>query len=193
MSRNPRTFAAAAAAAAVALMAGAPLTHAQPAPPPAAEAPVDPQQLALAKHLMSLTLGQMNFGAIMRSMTASMMDALHRQNPNMDPVVLQHVQTAMDKAVSDITPELMDDIARSYARHLNRKEMEDSIAFYESPSGQSILHKMPEVLQDLGPMMVKYVPRMQRAVIDSLCAQNACTPAQREAMEHPPAAGAPAR
>jgi len=184
MIRNSRTLAALAAAAA--LTASAPITYAQPTPPAAAEAPIDPAQLALARHLMSLTLGQMNFGAILRSMSASMMDAVHKQNPSADPAVLRRVQAAMDKAMSDITPELMDDIAKGYARHLSRKEMEDSIAFYESPSGQSILHKMPQVMQEVGPMMVKYVPRMQRGVLQALCDQNACSAEQRKALDRLP-------
>ena len=172
----------AAAAASIALLTGASIAAAQPAPPPAAEAPIDADQLALARRLMSLLTNQMNFGAVMKTMTTSMMQAVRKQNPNVDPAVFDRVQAATDKAMADMMPDLMDDVAKSYARHLTRKEMEDSIAFYESPSGQSMMHKLPEIAGDLGPMMAKYIPRMQRSVLDSLCAQNACTAEQRKAL-----------
>ena len=190
MAGKFRTFAAAAAS--LAMMAGPPVVHAQPAPPPpAAEAPIDPGQLALAKHLMSLLSGQMNFGAVMKSINASMLDAVRKQNPNVDPAVFTRLQAAIDNVEAQMMPDLMNDIAAAYARHLTRKEMEDSITFYESPSGQSILHKMPEVMQDFGPMMVRYIPRMQKAVLQTLCDQNACTPEQRLALAGAPGQAAP--
>jgi len=60
--------------------------------------------------------------------------------------------------------------------------MEDAIIFYESPSGQSMMHKLPEMTGEMGPLMVKYIPRMQASMLESLCAQNACTPEQRKAL-----------
>ena len=173
------------AAASAVILAGASLAGAQPAPPATAEAPIDAGQLALARRLMSLLTGQMNFGALVKSMNTSIMQAARNQNSKVDPAVFDRVAAATDKAEAEIMPELMDDIAKSYARHLTRKEMEDTIAFYESESGKSVMHKLPEIAGDLGPLIAKYIPRLQRSVIESLCAQNACTAEQRKALDGP--------
>jgi hypothetical protein len=178
-------------AAATAALADASMAAAQPGPPPTPvplappasdQAPVDPEQLALAKRLMALTIGQMNFGAVMKSIDTSMMDAIRKQNPKLDPAVLDRVQAATEKTMSEVMPQMMDDMAASYARHLSRQEMQDTVAFYTSPSGQAILHKLPEVMSDLGPLMAKYMPRVQRSMLESLCAENACDAQQRAAL-----------
>ena len=184
MAGKFRTFAAAAAS--LAMMAGPPVVHAQPAPPPpAAEAPIDPGQLALAKHLMSLLSGQMNFGAVMKSINASMLDAVRKQNPNVDPAVFTRLQAAIDNVEAQMMPDLMNDIAAAYARHLTRKEMEDSITFYESASGQSMMRKLPDMTGDIGPLMARYVPRMRASMLQALCAEDGCTEAQRQALGRP--------
>lgn len=162
--------------------AGAQQTLPPPASPPMAEAPVDPEQLALARHLMSLMSSQMDFGAVMKNMIEGMMQTARQQNPNLDPAAMDRIQAAIEKAMAGIIPDMLDDVAKLYARQLTRKEMEDTIAFYEGPSGQAVLHKMPEIFKNVGPLMAKYIPRMQTSMIEALCAQNACTAEQRKAL-----------
>jgi hypothetical protein len=173
-----------AAAAMTAMLGGASIAAAQPAPPQAdaAEAPIDADQLALARRLMHLLSSQMNFDAVMNNMIAGMMPAIHQQNPNLDQATLDQIQGAVQKAMAGITPDLLDDVAKLYAQRLTRREMEDSIAFYESPSGQSMMHKMPEIMGDIGPLMTKYVPRIEASMIKALCDQDACTEEQRKAL-----------
>ena len=185
MIRSFRTIAAAAAS--LAIMGSAPAPHVAPMPQTADERGVDPEQLALARRLMALLASQMNLTAAMQGMNAGMLQAMRKENPNIDRVDMDRITAATDKAEADVLPDLLDDLAHIYARHLTRKEMEDSISFYESTSGQSMMHKLPEMTGDVGPLMAKYIPRMRASMIAALCAEDACTEAQRQALLHPSA------
>lgn len=175
-----------AAASAVAL-GGASIAAAQPAPPPPAadQAPVDPAKLAQARRLLEMQLSQMNLPGVVKSLDQQMFAQIMQQTPNADHARQERIEAAVEKAQADLMPHLMDIMASSFARNLSQKELDDSVAFYASPSGQAILHKMPLIMGDMIGGIGQYLPRMRQEVIDGVCADNGCTPAEREAMEHP--------
>lgn len=157
-----------------------------PAAQAAAEAPVDPQQLALAKRLMALLSDQMDLSAELKAMNAQMLQATLSQTPNADRAFTERMMAISDKVEDKMMPDILDSVAEIYARRLTRREMKDSIAFYKSPSGRSVLRKMPLIAGDLGPVFAKWIPRMQAEMVQELCAETVCTPAQRKALAGPP-------
>jgi hypothetical protein len=183
------------AAAAAAVLGGASFASAQPVPPPLAppaadDTPVDPAKLAMAHRLLDMQMSQMNLPAVIKSMDRQMFDQVMKQSPNADPAMQRRVEAAVEKAQDEMMPKIMDGMAAAFARNLSQKELDDSVAFYSSPSGQAILHKMPAIMGDVIASLGEWMPRMRQAVIDGICADNGCTPAQREAMEHPQPPGA---
>ena len=176
------------AAAAGAVLAMAQVAAAQPAPPPppaADQAPVDPARLALARKLLEMQMGQMNLPALLKTVDEQMLTQVMKQSPNTDPAMQRRIGAAVEKAQADVLPRMMDGMASAFARHLSQQELDDSVAFYSSPSGQAILHKMPLIMGDVIASLGQWIPRMREDVIAGVCADNGCTPAQREAMEHP--------
>jgi hypothetical protein len=181
------------AAASVAALTGATVAAAQPAPAPAAQAPIDPARLALAHKLLDIELSQMNMPGVLRSLDEQMLSAVMKQSPNADPAMQQRLAKAAEKAQANLMPHMMDSMASGFARNLSQKELEDTVAFYSSPSGQGVLHKMPAIMGEVIGSLGEWIPKMRQDMIENLCADNGCTPAQREAMEHPAPPGPPPR
>ena len=175
------------AASAAVVLAMAQVAAAQPAPPPPAadQTPIDPAKLVLAHKLMDMQMSQMNLPALLKTVDEQMITQVMKQSPNADPATQRRIEAAVEKAQADIYPRMMDGMASAFARHLSQQELDDSVAFYSSPSGQAILHKMPLIMGDVIASLGQWIPRMREDMIASLCADNGCTPAQREAMEHP--------
>ncbi len=171
---------------------------AQPAPKPSSEqaapaagAPVDPQQMALARRMIAVVSGETNFQAMFKAMNAQMAQALRAQ-PGADPALIDRMMSAGEKVDEQMLPDLKDTMARAYATHLTRQEMEDSIAFYDSPSGRSIMRKLPALTAEMAPLLVRWMPRIRAEVIKAVCAGDACTPAERQAvaaLDKPPPGG----
>jgi hypothetical protein len=184
-----------AAAASAAVMAGASMATAQPAPPPAApaadQAPVDPAKLALARKLLDMQMGQMNLPQLLKSIDNQMLSQVMKQQPGVDEEKQRRIQAAVEKVQAEMLPKMMDGMAAAFARNLTDQELQDTVAFYSSPSGQAILHKMPAIMTEAMSGVDQWLPRIRHDVIEAVCADNGCTPAQREAMERQAGAGAP--
>ena len=178
-----------------AMIAGASVAAAQPAPPPptatADQTPIDPARLALARKLLDMQMSQMNLPSVLKSLDQQMLSQVMSQSPNANPAMQRRLETAVEKAQASIMPQMMDSMATAFARNLSQQELQDSVAFYSSPSGQAILHKMPAIMGEVVGSLGQWIPRMREAMVESLCADNGCTPAQREAMEHPAPPGPP--
>jgi hypothetical protein len=181
----------AAAAASITLLAGAGVAAAQPAPPPASGAPVDPARLAKARQLLEMQMGQMNLPGVIRSLDQQMFS--QSMAPNRDPAFQKRIMDAVEKVQGQMLPSMMDSMATAFARNLTDKELDDAVAFYSSPSGQSLVRKMPAVMNEVVASIVQWMPRLRTAVIEAACSDNGCTPAQRDALMNPPAAAAPPR
>jgi hypothetical protein len=182
------------AAASAAMLAGASIATAQPAPPPAADqAPIDPAKLALAHKMLDAQMGQINMPALLRNLDQQMFAQMMTGSPKADPAMQRRLEAAVEKAQAEMFPHMLDSMAAAFARNLSQQELQDAVGFYSSPSGRAIVQKMPAIMNEVVGAVIQWMPRMREAVIESLCADNGCTPAQREALEHPQPPPPPAR
>jgi hypothetical protein len=63
--------------------------------------------------------------------------------------------------------ELMADMRELYRKHLDRTDVEATIAFYSSPAGQHILDMVPAIMQEFLPtMMQKIQAKMQPLIVE---------------------------
>jgi len=183
-----------AAAASAVVMAGASVAAAQPAPPPDApaadQAPIDPAKLALARKLLEMQLGQMNLPALLKSVDDQILSQAMKQGPGIDEAKQRRIKAAIEQVQAEMFPKMMDGMAAAFARNLTDQELQDAVAFYSSPSGQAIVHKMPAIMTEAMSGLIQWLPHMRQAVIEAVCADNGCTPAERAAMERQGGAGA---
>jgi hypothetical protein len=118
---------------------------AQPASAPAAPAP-SARQLELAHRLMAAMHTTETLNGVVPPMVAQMVDEQTKQIPGFKPEWRQPLIEATQESMSGLFPKLIERMEAAYAQILTEDELQQSIAFYESPTGQSIVRKLPQVL-----------------------------------------------
>lgn len=147
----------------LALLAGA-STLAAAAPPPAeplvpqnsvmAEpAPPSLERQALARRYVSLTLPPDKFIAGMRFSTSRMVVALRTASgdasdgPDFDSF-MERFMALLETKLRDRVPNIMEAYSQAYAREFSADELQQMIAFAQSPAGQHYLAKQFDLASD---------------------------------------------
>jgi hypothetical protein len=156
-------------------------TFAQQSPPAAAatseaSAPIDPERLTLAREMFTM----MHLDTAMRGVFSNALNSMpvvagNSQNSARAQQFIKSYSAAMD---ADF-PNIVDDMAEVYARVFTVQELRDTLAFYRTPSGQAALNKMPIVMQQLMPLVMKTMPRVFAAAESDFCGREVCTEAER--------------
>lgn len=152
------------------------LAQQAPAPQPAAAAsaqqPIDPERLAMAHQLMdSLDMKSMFHGAL-----AGMSNAVkvpETASPE-QKARIQQLIASMQVGNEAIFPKMMDRFAELYARNLTTQEMRDTLAFYNSPSGKSVLHKLPALMSQAMPTVFELMPDALVVAKKDYCGHRTC-------------------
>jgi hypothetical protein len=150
---------------------------AQDAAGPAADqasAPVDPERLALAREYVR----ESHIDAAMRGMFANMARSMPQLSADSatDAKARQFVNSfsvGMDAAL----PMLMDATTQATARVFTTRELKDLVAFYGSPSGQSMVAKMPMLMQQVTPLVFQILPKVYGVAEADYCSHQTCTEA----------------
>ncbi len=159
------------------------LTGACWAQPSTSSAP-DPVRLQLAHQLIESSGGVESYKARLQSMVAG----LRKMMIGLVPPDASDVTNAMFKYVVDeevnAAPEMMDDAATVYARHLSASELRAYIAWISSDAGRSIQEKGPAITEDImemqRPFLQRLLPAMLQHSLDKACADTHCTPEQQK-------------
>jgi len=147
------------------------------AAPPEASVPADPERLALAREMFTM----MHLDTAMRGVFSSALNSMpvavagNSQNSARAHEFIKSYSAAMD---ADF-PLIVNDMVQVYAQVFTVQELRDTLAFYRTPSGQAALNKMPIVMQQLMPLVVKTMPRVFAAAESDFCGREVCTEAER--------------
>lgn len=136
----------AAAAFALALVLGA-------APSLAQE--ISPDQLALARKYVDLTNKAQIFEAILAQTAAQTSKLLSEHNPD----ITDKIDAAIGKILETYkgkNDELFNQIARIYAVSFTPDELQQIVAFYETPAGQKLANSAFDINRDAGKVMQVY-------------------------------------
>ena len=115
------------------------------APAPSARALELSHRLILAMHLTA------TFQSLMQSMTPQMIDFEAKQIPGFKPEWRQPMIEATQEAGEDLMSELLKEAEPIYAQTFTEEELAQATAFYESPTGQSMIRKSPQI----APLLMK--------------------------------------
>jgi hypothetical protein len=146
--------------------------------PTVAPPPLDPERVALAHKMIEI----LDMKSMMHGMYASMFASIRppaTATADQKARISQLLQS-MSAGMEAATPQLMDMVADTYARQLTAQEMKDSLAFYGSPSGQAILHKLPALMQSVMPMAAHLMPNVMTTAEKDYCAHRTCDAADRQ-------------
>lgn len=122
---------------------------------PAVAQEIPPEQLALARKYVDLTNKAQIYEAIM-AMTADKTSKLLTQA---NPEIATQINDAIGKALEarkDKNDELFNQIARIYAVTFTQEELQQIVAFYETPVGQKLATNAMSVNRDVGKVMQIY-------------------------------------
>lgn len=144
----------------------------------AANTPADapsPHALELAKrYFADLHMDRM-MDTMVHNMLPIVMAQLAKQAPQLTDAQRQAVADAAAESTADLMGKLMDRMAPLFASTFSEKELQDLVTFYESPTGQSMMSKMPTLMAKMQPTMAELMPQMQDDMKRRLCAKLDCT------------------
>jgi hypothetical protein len=64
--------------------------------------------------------------------------------------------------------QMMDEMVPVYQKYLSRSEADAITAFYLTPEGQSFLHKMPVIMGDAMPQMIKSMTTKMQPITEKM-------------------------
>jgi hypothetical protein len=154
-------------AAATAIVAATPAFCADAAP--------NPHSLELATKLFAdMHMDQMMDG-MMRQMTPMMMEQARKTNPNLTADQAKALGEAVTESVQGMMQKVEARMIPLYASTFSEKELQDLVNFYDGPTGQAMLAKMPVLMSKLGPTVAELAPDMAAEVQRRLCSKTDCS------------------
>src|ERR1700744_6170137 len=115
------------------------------APPARADQPVDPQALAAAKKILEVTHASAMGDQVMTQMMKVFTNSLTQTNPGRGQDVADILNAVLVPAFHDALPGLLDEAAKTYARHFTTAELNQLLAFYKTSIGQKMITEMPGI------------------------------------------------
>lgn len=128
---------------------------------PAVSQEIPPEQLALARKYVDLTNKAQVYEAVMALTAAQTSNLLVQQNPDLEDVINETIGEVL-KTRADKGGELYDQLARMYALHYTVEELNQIIAFYETPVGQKVASNATAIQQESGDVMKVFTTNFLR-------------------------------
>lgn len=128
---------------------------------PAMAQEVPPEQLALARKYIDLTDRAALFEVTMVEIGIGTMRQITQQNPE----ILEQTDAAVGKVLEEYKGrkgELLDQFARVYAVRFTIEELQQIVAFYETPTGQKLATANTEVNTDLQRVLQVFTNNMRQ-------------------------------
>jgi hypothetical protein len=120
----------------------------------------DPEAVAAARHYYLSPLLKASFTAMIPKITEGMVTALKRANPGLDPEKEHMAVQAAQEAVTGRLDLIIDMSMISALEVFSKEELVAVDQFYSSSVGQSVMAKMPRVMERLPAMMQIVTPLM---------------------------------
>ncbi|MBV8060152.1 MAG: DUF2059 domain-containing protein [Alphaproteobacteria bacterium] len=105
------------------------------------------ESLATARELMSITKSDEVSKQVLPILMKSYANLMVRDNPEKAQQVSNLLSKFLIPEFTAHMDELRDHIAHIYAANLSVGDMQNMIAFYKSPTGQTVLSKLPVIMQ----------------------------------------------
>ncbi len=127
---------------------------------PAFAQEVAPEQLALARKYVDLT----DRGAVFETTVVEMGIETMRQIVTQNPEIMDQTNETIGEVIKEYNGrkgELLDQFARVYAMRFSMEELNQIVAFYETPTGQKLAAANSEVNVDLRRIMQVYTNNLR--------------------------------
>jgi hypothetical protein len=185
-----KTMTIAAGASAILLALGAPAgSQAQPPLPtdaaptataalPATDAPTA-RKLALAREVIAATGSQKAMEGMFQNVMSQVAATAGKKLPPGKQEKMRIIAEAESHALDRMIPQIIQTMTQAYAANFTEQELTDILAFYQSPTGRSMVAKTPELMRSVMGGMLAMMPQMQREMGEEICAKTTCTAAEK--------------
>jgi hypothetical protein len=151
-------------------------TLATATPAMSADAPTgNAHSLQLAKHLFAQMHMDQLMGGMLKNMTPMMVAQARKANPSLTDAQAEIITQAVSESSEAMMDKAIERFIPLYASTFTEKELEDLVAFYDGPTGQAVLTKMPALMSKLGPVMSELMPDMMADVNQRICSKMDCS------------------
>ena len=144
---------------------------AQPAP--------DAEREALAQQIYQL-MGAQTLNATSGALKA-MMSSMTGQAGGADVVRARAMQAALSDSLERMMPKVLQGTVQIMAQDFTTEQLRAMLAFYQSPTGQAVLQKMPQITQQSVRLSLSLVPQMMRDFETDYCGRITCTDKEQQA------------
>ena len=162
------------ALAALALALPAAAQTAEPAPSPAA--------LEHARHVIQSMHAEKLYDQMISAIETSVISSMTKNLPADKQQFAQTFEREYLEAMRAIMPKITDEMTIIYATDFTEQQLNDINQFYESPTGQAMLAKTPQIGQQLIPVVMAQIPDALAHAFEQTCQKTTCTAEQRTAM-----------
>ncbi|HUA63282.1 MAG TPA: DUF2059 domain-containing protein [Verrucomicrobiae bacterium] len=138
---------------------------------------------AKVEEFLQLSNAQQAIHSVIDLMKGQMKSGLMQQLMDVDltPEKQKEVDAFQDKLMTLVTDaiaweKIKPDYIRIYSEAFTEKELDDLIGFYKSPTGQSMVSKMPQIIAKSGEVgqqkMMAIIPQLQKLMQDFITQQH---------------------
>lgn len=143
------------------------------AAPAAAYAEPSAKALALTERMVVALHVEETMMPMMRTLMRQQVDLMVSQQKNLTDQQKTMISGAMGETMDEVLADgFMSDITKRlipvYAEVYSEDELEAVVSFYESPIGQRVLHKMPQMGPAAAKVMTDIAPKMQAEFVERL-------------------------
>lgn len=126
---------------------------------------VTPEKIELTHKLMIAMDIEKSMKARMDATMKMVGQATRSSMPNVQMKEVLEIQT---KVMDKYMPRMMDAMIQAYPEVYTKQELTDMLAFYESPTGQSVVRKSPLIIERSGPQMTPIINEMQADMMSQM-------------------------
>jgi hypothetical protein len=142
--------------------------------------PLDPERIAIARQIYD-EIGVSTLQSMSKTMISSLQSAMTKTVSGLDAQRQQAMLDAVADSVSFMIPKAVDATVDAMAEDFDKTELKDILAFYTSPTGRVMIHKMPQIMQQSTATMVKALPEMMHQMEVRYCTKVTCTESEHQA------------
>jgi hypothetical protein len=145
------------------------------ATPAAAQPAASAAKLDLARRYYAAMHMDRSMAAMMRSMTPAMMASIAKSNPSLTPEQRTAIAEATTESSTAMLGGIVDRLTPIIADTFTEQELRDLVGFYEGPTGQAVVAKMPVIMARFAPQMSEVMSQLQVDVRSRVCAKTDCS------------------
>ncbi len=126
---------------------------------------VTPEKIELTHKLVIAMDIEKSMKARMDATMKMVGQATRSSMPNVEMKEVLEIQT---KVMDKYMPRMMDAMIQAYPEVYTKQELTDMVAFYETPTGRSVVRKSPLIIERSGPQMTPIINEMQADMMSQI-------------------------